>query len=93
MTNATNEPEPEFIGVREVAERLQAAGIQRSEDTIRNWILSGTLPAMKLGARYVVARSAVDTLIAAARTAAAASPTMVAPVFTMQGGRRRGRED
>jgi excisionase family DNA binding protein len=52
-------PEPdEFLTVAEVAERLKL-----NQQTVRNWIDAGTLPAYRVGRRVRVSRADFDRLV------------------------------
>lgn len=63
----TKTNEREFLGVADVVALLDAAGVSRTGETIRNWIENGDLPATKVGGRYVIAKVAVDEMIASIR--------------------------
>ena len=53
----------EFLTVAEVAELLKL-----NQQTVRNWIDQGDLPAIHVGRRVRIARSDFDALIEAGRT-------------------------
>jgi excisionase family DNA binding protein len=56
----------EFLTVAEIAEILKL-----NQQTVRNWIDGGTLPAYHVGRRVRVPRSAFDALLERSRTAQA----------------------
>jgi excisionase family DNA binding protein len=51
----------EFLTVAEVAERLRL-----NQQTIRNWIDAGTLPALRIGRRVRVLKSDFNQLVTSA---------------------------
>jgi excisionase family DNA binding protein len=53
----------EYLTVAEVAERLKL-----NQQTVRNWIDQGSLPAVRVGRRVRVRRSALDSILAAGAT-------------------------
>lgn len=52
------ETEDEFLTVAEVAERLKL-----NQQTVRNWIDQGALPALRVGRRVRIKRSDYDRLV------------------------------
>lgn len=57
----------EFLTVAEVAEKLKL-----NQQTIRNWIEQGTLPALRVGRRVRIRHSDLDALINGGSTVAPA---------------------
>jgi len=53
------EPEDPFLTVAEVAEILRL-----NQQTIRNWIDAGSMPAVRIGRRVRIKRSDLDRLLA-----------------------------
>jgi excisionase family DNA binding protein len=53
----------EFLTVAQVAERLKL-----NQQTVRNWIDAGTLPAYRVGRRVRVSQADFDRLVAASYT-------------------------
>jgi excisionase family DNA binding protein len=51
-------PREEFLTVKEVAETLKL-----NQQTVRNWIDSGYLPAVRIGRRVRIKRSDFDQLV------------------------------
>jgi excisionase family DNA binding protein len=58
----------EFLTVAEIAQILKL-----NQQTVRNWIDQGTLPALRVGRRVRVRRSDFDTLVESGRTASTPS--------------------
>jgi excisionase family DNA binding protein len=56
----------EFLTVAEVAELLKL-----NQQTVRNWIDAGTLPALKVGRRVRIRRADLEAKLEAGRTTAA----------------------
>jgi excisionase family DNA binding protein len=56
----------EFLTVAEIAQILKL-----NQQTVRNWIDQGTLPALRVGRRVRVRRSDFDALVERGRTAPA----------------------
>jgi excisionase family DNA binding protein len=56
----------EFLTVAEVAGRLKL-----NEQTVRNWIDAGTLPALRIGRRVRILRSDFDRFVEGSYTGAA----------------------
>ena len=52
------EPEESFLTVAEVAEMLKL-----NQQTVRNWIDQGSLPALKVGRRVRIKRSDLDAVL------------------------------
>ena len=77
---AANEPEESYLTVAEVA-----ATLKLNQQTVRNWIDAGTLPALRVGRRVRIKRSDFDRILeesysgAPARTAGA--PDLTADDF------------
>lgn len=68
----------EFLTVSDVAELLQL-----NQQTVRNWIDAGTLPAVRAGRRVRVRRSDLEAVIGAKTTvdqAVEPGPSRLAPV-------------
>lgn len=65
-----NNPEPEesFLTVAEVAELLKL-----NQQTVRNWIDQGSLPALRVGRRVRIKRSDFERVLEQAYTAGAGS--------------------
>jgi excisionase family DNA binding protein len=59
----------EFLTVADIARILKL-----NQQTVRNWIDQGTLPALHVGRRVRVRRSDSDALLERGRTAAPAAP-------------------
>ena len=59
-----SEAEESFLTVAEVAELLKL-----NQQTVRNWIDQGSLPAVRVGRRVRIRRSDFDRLIAQSATA------------------------
>ena len=59
----------EFLTVADIARILKL-----NQQTVRNWIDQGSLPALRVGRRVRVRRSDFDTLLERGRTAAPAGP-------------------
>ena len=57
----------EFVTVADVADLLKL-----NQQTIRNWIDAGTLPALRLGRRVRILRSDLDQLVEQSYTCSAA---------------------
>ena len=52
------EPEESFLTVAEVAEKLRL-----NQQTVRNWIDAGSLPALRVGRRVLIKRSDLDRIL------------------------------
>jgi excisionase family DNA binding protein len=59
----------EFLTVAEVAETLKL-----NQQTIRNWIVADSLPALRVGRRVRVLRRDLDQLLAEASATSASQP-------------------
>ena len=57
------EPEEEFLTVAEVAEMLKL-----NQQTVRNWIDQGSLPALRVGRRVRIKRSDFERVLAESYT-------------------------
>jgi excisionase family DNA binding protein len=57
------EPEESFLTVAEVAEMLKL-----NQQTVRNWIDQGSLPALRVGRRVRIKRSDFDRVLAQSYT-------------------------
>jgi len=57
-----NHPEESFLTVAEVAELLKL-----NQQTVRNWIDAGTLPAFRVGRRVRILRGDLDRVLAQGR--------------------------
>jgi len=66
----------EFLTVAEIARILKL-----NQQTVRNWIDQGTLPALRVGRRVRVRRSDFDALVERGRTAPAPSGPSPAQAF------------
>ncbi|MBO0768181.1 MAG: helix-turn-helix domain-containing protein [Solirubrobacterales bacterium] len=64
----------EFLTVRDVADLLQL-----NEQTVRNWIDQGSLPAHRIGRRVRIQRSDLDQILNASKTAANGTTPTNAP--------------
>ena len=53
-----SEPDEEFLTVAEVAEMLKL-----NQQTVRNWIDQGSLPALRVGRRVRIKRSDFDRIL------------------------------
>jgi excisionase family DNA binding protein len=62
----TIEPEESFLTVAEVAERLKL-----NQQTVRNWIDQGSLPALRVGRRVRIKRSDFERIVAESYSGAA----------------------
>jgi excisionase family DNA binding protein len=60
------EPEESFLTVAEVAEMLKL-----NQQTVRNWIDQGSLPALRVGRRVRIKRSDFDRVLAQSYTGGA----------------------
>lgn len=60
------EPEDSFLTVAEVAEMLKL-----NQQTVRNWIDQGSLPALRVGRRVRIKRSDFDQVLARSYTGGA----------------------
>jgi excisionase family DNA binding protein len=60
------DPEDSFLTVAEVAEILKL-----NQQTVRNWIDQGSLPALRVGRRVRIKRSDFERVLAQSYTAAA----------------------
>jgi excisionase family DNA binding protein len=70
----------EYLTVAEVAERLKL-----NQQTVRNWIDQGSLPAVRVGRRVRVRRSDLDRILAQGATAASdPRPAAVAPAEAIE---------
>lgn len=59
-----------FLTVAEVAEMLKL-----NQQTVRNWIDQGSLPALRVGRRVRIRRSDLERVLAAGATAPESSPS------------------
>ena len=64
-----NEPEDSFLTVAEVAGILKL-----NQQTVRNWIDQGSLPALRVGRRVRIKRSDFERVLADSYTSGAGSP-------------------
>src|SRR5690242_18934984 len=71
-----NSPEPEesFLTVAEVAEMLKL-----NQQTVRNWIDQGSLPALRVGRRVRIKRSDFEQVLARSYTGGAAAAADAGP--------------
>ena len=63
------EPEESFLTVAEVAEMLKL-----NQQTVRNWIDQGSLPALRVGRRVRIKRSDFERVLAESYTSGGGSP-------------------
>ncbi len=64
-----SEPEETYLTVAEVAETLKL-----NQQTVRNWIDQGSLPALRVGRRVRIKRSDFERILAESYSAGAAPP-------------------
>ena len=64
------EPEESFLTVAEVAGMLKL-----NQQTVRNWIDQGSLPALRVGRRVRIKRSDFERVLAQSYTAGSGSPS------------------
>ncbi|MFZ0040770.1 MAG: helix-turn-helix domain-containing protein [Solirubrobacteraceae bacterium] len=64
-----NESEESYLTVAEVAETLKL-----NQQTVRNWIDQGSLPALRVGRRVRIKRSDFERILEEGYSGAAASP-------------------
>lgn len=62
-------PDAEFLTVAEVAEILKL-----NQQTVRNWIDSGKLPAIRVGRRVRIKREDFNAIVDAGATSSGAAP-------------------
>jgi excisionase family DNA binding protein len=65
---SSTDPEESFLTVADVAEKLQL-----NQQTVRNWIDQGSLPAIRVGRRVRIKRSDFDRILDEGYTGASAS--------------------
>src|SRR6185312_4173421 len=65
-----SEPEETYLTVAEVAETLKL-----NQQTVRNWIDQGSLPALRVGRRVRIKRSDFERILAESYSAGAATPS------------------
>jgi excisionase family DNA binding protein len=68
-----NEPEDSFLTVAEVAGILKL-----NQQTVRNWIDQGSLPALRVGRRVRIKRSDFERVLAGSYTSGSGSPAQEA---------------
>jgi excisionase family DNA binding protein len=68
------EPEDSFLTVAEVAEMLKL-----NQQTVRNWIDQGSLPALRVGRRVRIKRSDFDRVLARSYTGGGPGPADAGP--------------
>ncbi len=66
--------EDSFLTVADVAEMLKL-----NQQTVRNWIDQGSLPALKVGRRVRIRRSDLDLVLEQGRTTSVAAPRTSGP--------------
>ena len=66
---AENERDESFLTVADVAELLKL-----NQQTVRNWIDAGTLPAFRVGRRVRILRADLDQILARGRQGNAGTP-------------------
>src|ERR1700743_3008715 len=64
-----SEPEETYLTVAEVAETLKL-----NQQTVRNWIDQGSLPALRVGRRVRIKRSDFERVLAESYTGGSGSP-------------------
>jgi excisionase family DNA binding protein len=64
---SSTDPEESFLTVADVAEKLQL-----NQQTVRNWIDQGSLPAIRVGRRVRIKRSDFDRILEEGYTGASA---------------------
>ena len=64
-----SEPEETYLTVAEVAETLKL-----NQQTVRNWIDQGSLPALRVGRRVRIKRSDFERILEESYSAGAAAP-------------------
>jgi excisionase family DNA binding protein len=64
------EPEETYLTVAEVAETLKL-----NQQTVRNWIDQGSLPALRVGRRVRIKRSDFERILQESYSAGAAAPS------------------
>ncbi len=69
-----SEPEEEFLTVAEVAEVLKL-----NQQTVRNWIDQGSLPAVRVGRRVRIKRSDFERILDQGYSGRSSSPPAPAP--------------
>src|SRR6201997_1506252 len=70
MSTLGNDFGEEFLTVAEVAELLKL-----NQQTVRNWIDQGSLPALRVGRRVRIRRSDLERVLAAGATSPENSPS------------------
>src|SRR6201990_1156948 len=65
-----SEPEEEFLTVAEVAEMLKL-----NQQTVRNWIDQGSLPALRVGRRVRIKRSDFERILEESYSAGTPAPS------------------
>jgi excisionase family DNA binding protein len=66
---STNESEESYLTVAEVAETLKL-----NQQTVRNWIDQGSLPALRVGRRVRIKRSDFERILEESYSGGAATP-------------------
>jgi excisionase family DNA binding protein len=69
MSVENTDPTESFLTVAEVAELLKL-----NQQTVRNWIDQGSLPALRVGRRVRIRRSDFEAVLARSSTVVAGSP-------------------
>ena len=67
---STTDPEESYLTVAEVAETLKL-----NQQTVRNWIDQGSLPALRVGRRVRIKRSDFERILEQSYNGARPSPT------------------
>lgn len=70
----SSDPEEEYLTVAEVAETLKL-----NQQTVRNWIDQGSLPALRVGRRVRIKRSDFQRILAEGYSGASAEPGAAGP--------------
>jgi excisionase family DNA binding protein len=74
MSSSRGPLEDTFLTVAEVAEMLKL-----NQQTVRNWIDQGSLPALRVGRRVRIRRSDLERVLEEGRTAGAANAQETGP--------------
>ena len=71
---AQNDSEESYLTVAEVAETLKL-----NQQTVRNWIVQGSLPALRVGRRVRIRRSDFERILEESYNAGTAAPARATP--------------
>lgn len=83
-----SEPEDSFLTVAEVAEMLKL-----NQQTVRNWIDQGSLPALRVGRRVRIKRSDFEQVLARSYTGGAGAADAGPSAEDFWGGEAVGMPD